>query len=67
MSLREGLPVAALVYLVAVTLAYVCLKLYDEPVRKKVFVIFLWNMNIFVCIQIACACKQCLSDKSSDF
>jgi peptidoglycan/LPS O-acetylase OafA/YrhL len=33
-SLREGLPVAALVYLAAVTLAYVCLKYYDEPVRN---------------------------------
>jgi peptidoglycan/LPS O-acetylase OafA/YrhL len=32
--LREGLPVAALVYLVAVALAYGCLKFYDEPVRK---------------------------------
>jgi peptidoglycan/LPS O-acetylase OafA/YrhL len=33
-SLREGLPVAALVYLVAVALAYGCLKFYDEPVRE---------------------------------
>ena len=33
-SLREGLPVAALVYLAAVALAYACLKLYDEPVRE---------------------------------
>jgi peptidoglycan/LPS O-acetylase OafA/YrhL len=33
-SLREGLPVAALVYLAAVILAYVCLKFYDEPVRE---------------------------------
>lgn len=32
--LREGLPVAALVYLSAVVLAYACLKLYDEPVRE---------------------------------
>jgi peptidoglycan/LPS O-acetylase OafA/YrhL len=32
--LREGLPVAALVYLAAVILAYVCLKFYDEPVRE---------------------------------
>lgn len=32
-SLREGLPVAALVYLAAVALAYGCLKFYDEPVR----------------------------------
>ncbi|TVT43349.1 acyltransferase [Hymenobacter setariae] len=41
-SLREGLPVAALVYLAAVALAYGCLKFYDEPVRewlrKKVLV-----------------------------
>ena len=34
MSLREGLPVATLVYLAAVMLAYVCLKFYDEPVRE---------------------------------
>ena len=33
-SLREGLPVAALVYLAAVALAYASLKLYDEPVRE---------------------------------
>jgi hypothetical protein len=32
-SLREGLPVAALVYLAAVILAYVCLKFYDEPMQ----------------------------------
>lgn len=33
-SLREGLPVAAVVYLAAVALAYASLKLYDEPVRE---------------------------------
>jgi peptidoglycan/LPS O-acetylase OafA/YrhL len=32
--LREGLPVATLVYLAAVALAYGCLKFYDEPVRE---------------------------------
>ncbi len=33
-SLRESLPVAALVYVAAVILAYACLKVYDEPVRE---------------------------------
>ena len=32
-SLRTGLPVAALVFLFVVALAYACLKLYDEPMR----------------------------------
>lgn len=32
-SLRTGLPVAALVFLFVVALAYACLKFYDEPVR----------------------------------
>jgi peptidoglycan/LPS O-acetylase OafA/YrhL len=32
-SLRMGLPVAALVFLFVVALAYACLKFYDEPVR----------------------------------
>ena len=39
--LRDGWPVAALVFLAAVALAYACLKWYDEPVRewlKKVLV-----------------------------
>ncbi|MGY3090290.1 peptidoglycan/LPS O-acetylase OafA/YrhL [Hymenobacter sp. UYAg731] len=31
--LRNGWPVAALVFLAAVTIAYACLKFYDEPVR----------------------------------
>jgi peptidoglycan/LPS O-acetylase OafA/YrhL len=31
--LRTGLPVAGLVFLFVVALAYACLKLYDEPVR----------------------------------
>jgi len=33
-SLRDGLPMAALAYLAAVIIAYVCLKFYDEPVRE---------------------------------
>jgi peptidoglycan/LPS O-acetylase OafA/YrhL len=33
-SLREAFPVAALVFVSAVVLAYACLKLYDEPVRR---------------------------------
>jgi peptidoglycan/LPS O-acetylase OafA/YrhL len=32
-SLRDGLPVAALVFLAAVAIAYASLKFYDEPVR----------------------------------
>ncbi|MDO7846205.1 acyltransferase [Hymenobacter sp. M29] len=40
--LRDGWPVAALVFLAAVAIAYACLKWYDEPVRawlkKKVLV-----------------------------
>lgn len=32
--LRQGLPVAALTFALAITLAYASLKLYDEPVRK---------------------------------
>ncbi len=40
--LRDGWPVAAPVFLAAVTIAYACLKWYDEPVRawlkKKVLV-----------------------------
>ncbi|RZK30577.1 MAG: acyltransferase [Hymenobacter sp.] len=33
-SVKNGLPVAIPVFLAAVALAYACLKLYDEPVRK---------------------------------
>jgi peptidoglycan/LPS O-acetylase OafA/YrhL len=40
--LRDGWPVAALVFLAAVAIAYACLKFYDEPTRdwlkKKVLV-----------------------------
>jgi hypothetical protein len=36
--LRAGWPAAALVYLIAVAIAYACLKLYDETVSK-------WLMN----------------------
>jgi peptidoglycan/LPS O-acetylase OafA/YrhL len=40
--LRDGWPVAVLVFLAAVAIAYACLKFYDEPVRtwlkKKVLV-----------------------------
>lgn len=32
-TLRQGFPVALLVYALAIALAYACLKLYDEPVR----------------------------------
>jgi peptidoglycan/LPS O-acetylase OafA/YrhL len=31
--LRDGWPVASLVFLAAVAIAYACLKLYDEPMR----------------------------------
>lgn len=33
-SLAQGLPWAALTFVVAVALAYACLKFYDEPVRR---------------------------------
>jgi peptidoglycan/LPS O-acetylase OafA/YrhL len=33
-SLREGLPVAAMCFIAAVAMAYASLKLYDEPMRK---------------------------------
>jgi peptidoglycan/LPS O-acetylase OafA/YrhL len=33
-SLKEGLPVAAMCFIAAVAIAYAALKLYDEPVRK---------------------------------
>jgi peptidoglycan/LPS O-acetylase OafA/YrhL len=33
-NLRDGFPFALLVFLSAITVAYACLKLYDEPVRQ---------------------------------
>ena len=33
-TLSETWPMAVLVFMVNVTLAYLCLKLYDEPVRR---------------------------------
>lgn len=33
-TLGETWPMAALVYFGSIVLAYLCLKLYDEPVRK---------------------------------
>jgi len=33
-SLQHGLPVALLVFLSCIMLAYACLKLYDEPIRR---------------------------------
>jgi peptidoglycan/LPS O-acetylase OafA/YrhL len=34
-SASSGAPVAVLVFIAAVGIAYACLKLYDEPVRRR--------------------------------